>query len=104
MLCDEHLELAHEGRVPAGREVHVDPVLDTGEAKLFDAADLALGEALIGEVGQRLPSPQGQGLGELACSREAAETLKVELVVLHAKQVAGRSCLESFSADRLAEL
>ena len=69
MLGDERLQLADELGVPAELELGVDPLLDRGEAQLLEAGDLALGEGVVGEVGQRLAAPERERLGERAGGR-----------------------------------
>ena len=58
MLAHERLQLADQFRVPSVREVELDPLLEACEAKLLQTGDLGLGEALVGEVRQRISAPQ----------------------------------------------
>ena len=60
MLGHERLQLADQCRVPAQREVRVDPILERREPLLLEPPDLALRERLIGEVRQWWPAPQGE--------------------------------------------
>ena len=62
MLADERVELADQLRVASVGEVELDPLLDTREAKLLQAGDLGLGEALVGEVRERFSAPQRERL------------------------------------------
>ena len=56
--ADERLELADQLRVAAVGEIVLDPLLEARESELLQAGDLGLGEALVGEVGQRVSSPE----------------------------------------------
>ena len=64
------------------------------EAELLEARDLVLGEPLVGELGQRRATPERersvQAL-EVAALDRTLEALAVELALLDAQQVAGRS-------------
>ena len=60
MLGDERLELADELVVAPEREVRVDPELDRRQPDLLEPGDRRLGEALVGEVGERRAAPQRQ--------------------------------------------
>jgi hypothetical protein len=62
MLGHQALELGGDVSVAAERQVDLGPLLDRREAELLEAATLDLGEALVGEVGQRRAAPQGQRL------------------------------------------
>ena len=64
LLGDEHLELAHDVGVVAGGEIGVKPPLDRDEPQLLQPGERALGERLVGEVGQRRPSPQRERLAQ----------------------------------------
>ena len=57
MLFDERVDLGDEAGA-AEREVGVDAILERGEAQLFELGDRALGERLVGEVGERRATPQ----------------------------------------------
>ena len=47
------------------REIGLDPLLERDEAALFEPRDLALGEVVVCEVGQRRTAPQRQRLAQL---------------------------------------
>jgi hypothetical protein len=79
----ERFELAHEVGVAPPGEVALDPLLETGEAKLLQTLDLCLGEALIGELGQRRPAPERERLLELRLVLQAPEASEIELVGPH---------------------
>ena len=57
MLADQRLELAHQPRVLARRQIRVDPILEHDQTSLFQPSDLRLGERLVGEIAQRRPPP-----------------------------------------------
>ena len=48
--------------VAAELQVRLEPVLERGEAKLFQACDVRLEGALEGQVGERRAAPKGQSL------------------------------------------
>jgi hypothetical protein len=102
MLGHEPLELPHERRVPALLQVLLDPPLEAGEAELLQARDLALREALVGELGERLPPPEGKRLSRLVLG-QTLEASEVELVLCHPQAVAGRPRLQALLAERLAQ-
>ena len=43
-------------------KVDLDPLLERRQAKLLEAGDLGSGERLVGEVRERRPPPEGEGL------------------------------------------
>ena len=51
----------------------VDPVLGRRQAQLLETADLVLGEVVEGEVRQRGPAPEGEGLLAAAAAASAAD-------------------------------
>ena len=99
--ADERLELGNELGVAAEGEVGLDPLLESGQAQLLEASDLALRERLGREVRKRRSAPERecgpQGLRctlGLACGEElstlaeqALETGEVELLGLERQQV-----------------
>jgi len=60
LLLDERLELCDELVLAPAFEVSLDPLLEDAETLLLEAPDLALREGLVGEVGERRPSPERQ--------------------------------------------
>ena len=50
--------------MPAERELHVGARFECGPALLFEATDLGLRKAFVGDVGERRPAPQPEGLPE----------------------------------------
>ena len=53
MLLGQRLELADELRVPAEREVGLDPLLQRRKPEILQAPRLGAGKRLTGELGQR---------------------------------------------------
>src|SRR5438132_2124231 len=102
MLGDEPLELGDERRVPALLEVVLDPPLETAEAQLLEARDLCLREALVGELGERLPPPERKGLPR-ALLGQALEALEVELALCGTEAITGSLRLQTLLAERLPE-
>ena len=62
MLRHERLELADQLGVPSAGQVGLDAVLEQREPQLLEPADLALGERLIREIGERRPAPERERL------------------------------------------
>jgi len=99
MLAHERVEFPDELGVATEVEVCLDPQLERGEAKLFEAEDLSLREPLAGEVRQSRSAPEAEGFAEqrrssigrcLSCLLDKAlEAKEVELVRPHANQIAG---------------
>jgi hypothetical protein len=58
VLADERVELARDLGMPAAGEVGVDPRAEAAEAQILEPRDLGLGEALVGDVGERRPAPE----------------------------------------------
>ena len=99
---DELLQLADDVRMPAEGEIGLDPALERGQAQLLEPLDRRLRERLVGEVGERWPAPESEGLtqclgrrgglpgAERALARldERLERVQVELARLDAEQVA----------------
>ena len=104
MLRDELLELAHQLRVPALREIRRHPILEHRQAQLLEAPHRRLREPLVGEVSERVATPEGQRLskrarrgGRVATSErrptllgQPLEPLQVELIRRDVDAVAGR--------------
>ena len=117
MSRHERLELGDELRRSPRCQVGVDPILDGCEPQLVEACDLALGEVLVGEVGERASSPQSERLSErlpgsagilleqtMAFCRETLELPRVEIAVGEGKSVAGRHGLDRCGTERAAKL
>ena len=70
----ERLELGDELVVAAEREIRVDSVLQTGQARFLEAGDLRLSERFVAEVRKRLTAPQTERLAQplVGCDRVAA--------------------------------
>jgi len=104
MRRDQRLELTDHRGVAPERELHLDAILDCSQTELLKARGLSLSERAIGNLGQRRPPPQRQGLveenqrvdgltiTECAPARldQPREPIRVELVGLDLKDVAGR--------------
>ena len=58
MLAHQRLELPDQPCVLAERQPRVDSILKRGKPRLPKPGDLALRETLVGEISQRLPTPQ----------------------------------------------
>ena len=111
--CDERLELRNELGVPAEREIGVNPILERREPELLEAQDLVLGEAVVGEVGERVSSPQGKRVAqELRCTTrvllelapafgdQALEPARVERVAVEPEHVPGCLCEDQVRSGR----
>ncbi len=61
---DERFELADHTSVSPELKLHVELLLDGGEAQFRHPADFRRREVVIGELGERIPSPQRIGLGQ----------------------------------------
>src|SRR5689334_13935785 len=60
MLCDELLQLRHELRVTAERELCVEAPFDRPQTNLVESLDRRLRERLRCEVGERRAPPEGE--------------------------------------------
>ena len=58
MLLDELMKLRDKVRVAAEIEIRGDPVLEHGDAEIFEPPDLGLRKRFVAEVGERRPTPQ----------------------------------------------
>jgi hypothetical protein len=74
MLCDERLELGDQLGMPTESQVRLDPLFQGTDVQLVESSDRALGERLVGELGERSPAPQGERLAQ-----QRARTLSVAL-------------------------
>jgi hypothetical protein len=102
MLVHERLELGHERRMAAQREVRLDPALERGDPRLLEARNLRLGKSLIREVGEDWSAPEPQRrfqqgarlawLASLKClltlRSEFLEPVAVDLVGFDHEQIA----------------
>ena len=114
MLGDQALELADELAGAAEGEIRVDAILERGEAKLLEPADLTLRPWLVGELDEWRAAPEREGLPQaLGCGRrlcpsrlghETLEAVQIETIRLDAELVARRPGDDRLVAERLAEL
>ena len=105
---DEHLELAQDLAVAAGRQVAVDRALGRGQVQLLEAADLIGREGLLGDVGERCPAPQRERLARQVVGDERREAQRIDVTVAEAQLVPApaRDDLRAVAAgrQRLADL
>ena len=73
---DERLQLAHERRVPAGREVGLHPRLQRGQPLLLEPRDLALHERLERQLREWRPAPQAQRVAQHRCGVDGVAVLQ----------------------------
>ena len=88
VLADERLELAGDLGVPSAGEVGLDPRAEAAEAQIVEPRDLGLGEALVGDVGQRRPAPE---LERVPQRRRRLPRLAARELLAPAPQSAARS-------------
>ena len=62
VLADQQLELGDELGTRAEREIRLDPLLQGLDPELLEPRDLGLRPGLVGELGQRRPSPERERL------------------------------------------
>jgi hypothetical protein len=88
--------------MPAYGEIGFDPFLERREVQLFKAADLLLGERVVGELGKRRATPKRERIpqrldslvGIIGSERRAAvleqssKAIAVQLTGLDAEQIA----------------
>ena len=96
------------------REVGVDPLLERGQTAFLKALDVAAGELVVGEVGERGPAPQRERLAQLPrrlarrggarLLHELLEAVRVELARGDAQHVATGARQQHILAERLAQL
>src|SRR5581483_239289 len=118
VLRRQRLELGRECRVPAERELRVDPLLDREQAQLLEPVDLGSRERLVCEIGERAAAPQRKpfleprqgasripaGVRAAALLEESLEPVGVELLRLELEDVAaGARADELRVAERLAQ-
>ena len=66
MLCEERLQFPGRPGLGAARHQALDPHLLSLESMLIEPRGLGQQRGLIGEVGERRSSPEGQGIIECA--------------------------------------
>jgi len=117
VIGDERFELRDELGVSGEREVGLHALFQRGEAQLLEPGDVALGERFVRDVGERRPSPEGEGLAKdcgrmigVACCQLAAplgdeplEALEVELVRPDVEPVPGSLRRDSLLPEPLAQ-
>ena len=69
ILADEGLELGEKLRVAAEGQLGIGSLLERGLAKLLETGDLGLREVLVGDVVERRPTPETEGVVE--CRRRS---------------------------------
>ncbi len=118
MLAHQCLELRHQPCVLAEREPRVDSILKRRQSRLAKPGDLVLGEALVGEVSQRLPTPQCQRVAQalvggrrvtggeraLAAGHQRLKAADVNPLALDREQVTVSPGHDQIVAERLAQL
>ena len=118
MLAHQRLELPDQPCVLAERQPRVDSILKRRQSRLPKPGDLALREALVGEIGQRLPTPQRKRLAQapvgdrrvtrgkraLAAGHQRLKTADVNLLALDREQITVSPRQDHIVAERLAQL
>ena len=114
VLADQQLELADELGTRAKREIRLDPLLQGFDAKLLEPCDLGLRPGLVGELGQRLSSPERERLpqhpvrlrrgGSPRVRDELLEPEQVERPRIGTKLVRRGGGPDHVAAERPAEL
>ena len=64
MLVGQGLQPRKSLGLPAQGEVGLHGILQGRQPEVFEPADLSLGEGLVGEAGQRRPSPEAEGMAQ----------------------------------------
>ncbi len=110
---DQRLELADERRVPAQRELGVDPLLERCNAQLVQPRRFAPRELLLVEIGERRTAPEGERLGQERRPRgrvraeggrqQPFEAVGVDSFRLERQPVARSLRQHDVAAERLAE-
>ena len=103
MRPDRRRELTDEVGVPAVGELALEPTFQGGQAQLLEARDLALGEVLEREVGERRAAPECQRFRVALLRDQLVEAVQVELVRRDAQHVPRRSRLEPVGAEQPAQ-
>jgi hypothetical protein len=87
LLGRGRIDLPDDLAVPAVREIGVHGQLDCPQAQLLQAADLAAGERLVRDVGQRRAAPQRQRLARHPARDQLLEAVGVQATVSEAQLV-----------------
>jgi hypothetical protein len=117
VLADEHANLGDELRVPAQREVGIEPLLDGAQTELSESAALDLHESNRVEIGKRLAAPEVECLAQprrcavrlarsersRALGNERLEPPKVHRRRSRLEDVARRACEDEVGAKRLPQ-
>ena len=99
MLGGERFQLADQLGVLAERQVGLDALCQTVEARLLQAGDLGLGEGLVAEVGQRRAPPHRQRLAQYGAAADASPAASCRLPSAWASaNRAASSCSGSISS------
>ena len=117
MARAQRLELCHELRRLAAAQVGLQPVLERLEPQLLEPGRLRLGKRLVREVGQRRAAPQRKGVAEqprgggrvthrqrlAPFTGKPLESMRIDLLRVHAQQVAGRARDNRVRPQQLAQ-
>ena len=113
LLADERFQLRDKLGGAADLQVGRDPVLESEQSTFLQPSRLELRERLVQEVGQGRPAPERERLvqrfgrgGRISAPcplDERAETIDVELAVLDAHEVAGRTPNDPVRAEQAAQ-
>ncbi len=87
----------------SGVEVGGDAGLERAESSFLEPRSLRLGKRLGGDVGERRPAPQREGLARLPRGYELLEALDVALALLEAEHVARGAGQDPVGAERVAK-
>jgi hypothetical protein len=114
LLGDQRLELPDELRTRAERELRVDQVLERCHAEFRQVADFVRDERLVGQIGERRPTPEPERLPQLLCppltrrgaalSNQALETAEVGLLRRDVEEVAARTGQQQTRPENASEL
>ena len=118
VIDDERFQLADHGAMVTQSEVCLDTVFERGQACLLETRHLPSREPLIGQIAERLPTPQRQcGDEQLARAGGVAhrervprvrdrrlEPLRVDLLGLGRQQIAAAPCQQHPIAERLPQM
>jgi len=63
--------------MPSGGEVVLDPLFERGQSQLFQPRDLALGEVVVGEIGERTAAEERERVGSVAVAQQRLEPLGI---------------------------
>ena len=114
VLLDQRGEFAGHLAVASECEIGIDASLERDEPALFEPRDLALGEIVVREIGERRPAPEREPVAEhrgrgsrrgLARSvDELLEAVDVERLGRELQNIAARAGDERVGPERLAQL